>query len=189
MLAQILTGKLIGEAGGSVGERQHRLGAQPVRNRVRESSPARHSPPRPCSERPGGVAVSGPDCAAAAVPYGLIAPGRRRDRASSSAIRSTGSSSSRLERYGLFELIRHQGVSGRARELPLRPARPGLLAHAAPHGRLHGGRTSTLTMGIGMLLALLLVARQHRRCASCSARGSCSSGRCRSSSPCRSGTG
>ncbi len=60
------------------------------------------------------------------------------------------------QQYGLFELIRHSGTVGRSAQLRLRPARPGLLAHAPPHGRLHG-RNVALTIVFGMLLALLLV--------------------------------
>ena len=61
-----------------------------------------------------------------------------------------------LQRYGLPELIRHQGVYIGLAQLPPRAARPGLLAHARPHCDLHGCNVG-MTMTLGMLLALLLV--------------------------------
>ena len=42
-----------------------------------------------------------------------------------------------FQQYGLAELIQHKGSLGRHRELRVGPPRPGLLAHAAAHGRLH----------------------------------------------------
>ena len=58
MLAQILTGKLSDQAGSRVGQRQHRIGAQPVVTRC--TTLARWlPPPRPRFNGPGGGAVSG----------------------------------------------------------------------------------------------------------------------------------
>ena len=47
-----------------------------------------------------------------------------------------------LQHYTLFELIRHHGQWVGLDNFSLGPARPGLLAHAAPDGRSSRSRTS-----------------------------------------------
>ena len=173
------------QAGSRVGQRQHRIGAQPVVTGARpEPYGCRrrdHAPP---------VSAASPFLAPtlrAAVPYALVAP----------VIVATavilgyplywlGKLST--ERYGLFELIRHQGVVRRARQLHLGPARPGLLAHAAAHRRLHDCERLADDRARDADGAAAR-ASQRRRAHPPVARGSCSSGRCPSSSPCRSSTG
>ena len=176
----------VGQAGGVVGQRQHRIGAEPAVTGAREQSNGARRRDL-ASGGLGGIAVSGPERGRGAVPYGLIAPvvvviAVILGYPLYWLVKLS------FERYGLFELIRAQGRLRRARELPLGPQRPRLLAHAPPHGRLHGGQRRS-DDGDRHAARAAARARQHRRAASCSARGSCSSGRCRSSSPCRSGSG
>ena len=91
------------------------------------------------------------------------------------------------QRYGLFELIQHAGTSIGLDNYRLGSARRDLLADAL-RTVVFTAVIVGLTMTIGMALALLLV-RVSRPVRMLLSSGLSSSGRCRSSSPFRSGTG
>ena len=86
------------QAGSAVGERQHRIGAQPAVTSAASALRLQHDRRR--RDALGDVSAAAPflgqGCARCG-PVRADRPGGRRDRASSSAIRSTGSSSCRLQ--------------------------------------------------------------------------------------------
>ena len=196
MLAQILTGKLtVKQAAQSASDNIARCSTGPLTAAVGTGyalgrspvphAPALPSPPRRLLRRPAAaLSVSGVGRGAGSVPPRRCPSSRRSSR--SSAIRSTGC-------HALVPALRPAGAdpapratgSGSTTTAP--SSRLRLLGHARPDDRVHGVNVA-LTMVLGTLIALLLVRSAPSSVSSLTA-GSSSSGRCRPSSPSRSGTG
>ena len=179
MLAHILTGASIEQATGWASD-NITFTAEPL------PQPGRPSPSRPLPG-PGGAAVA--DVAPvrpSSAPFLLIAPGapRRRGVLGYPIYQLVTLS---MQQYGLEELIAQKGVyAGSTTTAPCCTTRSS--GTRSLRTIVFTAVNVGLTIGIGTALALLLV-RVARRCGSSSPRGSCSSGRCPSSSPSRSGTG
>ena len=194
MLAQILTGKLsIKQAAQSASDNitsvLNALGtrcADAISLTSSRSPTERRSPPRPRSW-PRRRPLRGSGRSAPRGPYWLLLP----VLVAIAAI--LGYPLYKLvvlsfQQYGLAELIQHKGVWVGLDELQ-RPSSTTRSSGTRCCARSCSRPSNVgLTIGIGTLLALLLVA-SARSSASCSPPASCSSGRCRSSSPSRSGTG
>ena len=110
MLAQILTGKLIDPAGSRVGQRQHRIGAEPVVEPVRDSVAPMAVAAETTLQRSRRRRRFWRPHAPEPVPYGLILPvvvviGLDPRLPALLARRLS------TQQYGLFELIRHKGTS------------------------------------------------------------------------------
>ena len=195
MLAQILTGKLTDQAGGPVGERQHHLGPERIgrgpggtrisltSSRVPDRTERRRGRVRSASTSSPSIRERG---LRASVPYLLILP----VLVAITAI--LGYPLYRLvvlsfQQYGLAELIQHKGEWVGLENYSSVLHDP-VFWHTLLRTIVFTAVNVGLTMGIGTLLARFCC-RSAPSSGSCSRPASCSSGRCPSSSPCRSGTG